>query len=134
MWTKTPPTTEGWKYWKVADDSREVTVVWVGESKRYGLAFYISTSERALPVTKDCGVWWDSDVPEPGAVERLRVLCGEAARILKMYADDEECCFDHHGYCQSHGWMMDNELCINKQTIALIDELEQRLIKEGVAK
>lgn len=26
----------------------------------------------------------------------------EARRLLSGYVDDEECSFDHHGYCQSH--------------------------------
>lgn len=38
----------------------------------------------------------------------------EAADIISDFVDDNECCFDHHGYCQQHGWMEKSE-CINSR-------------------
>jgi len=30
--------------------------------------------------------------------------------VLEQLIDDNECSFDHHGYCQEHGWM-DKSTC-----------------------
>ena len=31
--------------------------------------------------------------------------------LLKDLVDDDPCTFDHHGYCQAHGWMSTDSLC-----------------------
>jgi hypothetical protein len=37
--------------------------------------------------------------------EQLR----EAVDLLATFVDDEPCRFDHHGYCQTHGWLDEGE-------------------------
>ena len=32
----------------------------------------------------------------------LRAVLGELADVLESFTDDDECRFDHHGYCQTH--------------------------------
>lgn len=49
-------------------------------------------------------------------------LYKEAVTLLMAYVDDEECSFDHHGYCQTHGWFEKSE-CINKQSKRCIEKL-----------
>ena len=35
----------------------------------------------------------------------------EAISLLGEHVDDEPCWFDHHGYCQAHGWLTDEDRC-----------------------
>lgn len=32
-----------------------------------------------------------------------------AQALLDTFIDDEPCSFDHHGYCQTHGWFHEGE-------------------------
>lgn len=45
----------------------------------------------------------------------------ELLEALRNFVDDEPCCFDHHGYCQTHGV---SQPCINeiaKKAIAKVE-------------
>lgn len=44
------------------------------------------------------------------AVQKERL---KASEIIEQFVDDETCDYDHHGYCQTHGWM-DESKCINQ--------------------
>ena len=41
---------------------------------------------------------------------------------LKAFVDDEECSFDHHGYCQTHGV---TKPCINAEARAVLNEVAE---------
>lgn len=49
------------------------------------------------------------------ALERARRL----EEALRLFVDDEECRYDHHGYCQEHGVTMP---CRNAVARALLGE------------
>lgn len=46
------------------------------------------------------------DLPPGGEPDRPRLLA-----LVRDLADDDECWFDHHGYCQAHGWMTTETPC-----------------------
>ena len=70
MWTKASPTKEGWKYWRRAKGvyGDYVLIKEIVDYGRMGLC----DADSEIRVKDMNGEWWDSDVPEPGAVERLR--------------------------------------------------------------
>ena len=38
-------------------------------------------------------------------------LLSQAIEIIVDLYDDSDCIFDHHGYCQTHGWMTTEPIC-----------------------
>ena len=64
-WTNEIPTMPGYWYWRV-DSSSKWTVVCVIEMIDGSFRFWTMTSQKSLPVTNDCGLWWDAPVPAPG--------------------------------------------------------------------
>ena len=50
------------------------------------------------------------DVCSPAERDELADLCRDSEALtkqlreaLEMWEDDDDCCFDHHGCCQTHG-------------------------------
>ena len=45
--------------------------------------------------------------------------------LLRDFTDPDPCSFDHHGYCQAHGWLTGERPCPHdraKRLLALVDE------------
>lgn len=47
-------------------------------------------------------------------IERLRGQAEKLASTLADFLDDEPCEFDHHGYCQMHGWLDEGECSMSR--------------------
>ena len=50
------------------------------------------------------------------AHEQIGILAGRNAElkdVLGALTDDDDCQYDHHGYCQAHGWMTTETRCAN---------------------
>lgn len=45
----------------------------------------------------------------------------EAKTIIEDLADGDDCTYDHHGYCQTHGWFETNPQCPHKRAKAKLD-------------
>lgn len=58
----------------------------------------------------------------------LRESHDRMLEFVKYHVDDEPCSFDHHGYCQTHGYFEKGE-CINKQMKQAITEATK--LQEG---
>ena len=43
-------------------------------------------------------------------IAELEAQLAEARGILAQMADPDDCHYDHHGFCQAHGWLY-NEQC-----------------------
>lgn len=43
--------------------------------------------------------------------DRARRDLAEAVALLAEHVDGEPCWFDHHGYCQAHGWLTNEDRC-----------------------
>ena len=73
-WTNEIPTMPGYWYWRV-DSSSKWTVVCVIEMIDGSFRFWTMTSQKSLPVTNDCGLWWDAPVPAPGTTFTVDEIC-----------------------------------------------------------
>lgn len=65
---------------------------------------------------------------ECGACLLVRRLLGSEDRLLELVEDlhdPEPCWYDHHGYCQAHGWMATEPPCPHARA--------QRLLRPGEA-
>lgn len=52
----------------------------------------------------------------------LEAQAAEIARlkdIVEALTDDDPCYYDHHGYCQAHGWMAVSPACPHARARAL---------------
>jgi len=65
----------------------------------------------------DCGCkssgWWTTpDGETHHLIEycKLHKAAPEMYKALKDMLDPDDCSLDHHGYCQTHGWLQDG-LC-----------------------
>ncbi len=47
----------------------------------------------------------------------------ELVNILKDLVDSDDCVLDHHGYCQSHGWLNNSE-CPHARAKKTLEELK----------
>jgi len=45
----------------------------------------------------------------------------ELLSLLSALTDGGECRYDHHGYCQEHGWFYTDEVCPHKRAKELLD-------------
>lgn len=54
----------------------------------------------------------------------------EVAELLYQLTDEEECSFDHHGYCQTHSWFSSEEKCVNKRALEYLSYLKRSEGKE----
>lgn len=52
----------------------------------------------------DAWVWGEVDITE----------------MLEDLTDPDPCTFDHHGYCQAHGWLRDDRPCPHARAKALL--------------
>ena len=50
----------------------------------------------------------------------------EALIIMRDLTDDDDCHYDHHGYCQAHGWLTDG-VCPHKRSKELLTKLGVKL-------
>ena len=48
--------------------------------------------------------------------------CTELRRLITDLTDPDPCSFDHHGYCQAHGWFDVEPKCPHARAKELIDE------------
>jgi hypothetical protein len=55
-------------------------------------------------------------------------LLKESITLLRKFVDENDCQFDHHGYCQEHGWA-DSNGCGNKQTINFLQKIDNKKIQ-----
>ena len=60
---------------------------------------------------------------EEGAREEIE----KAAKVIERLVDDDDCTFDHHGYCQTH--YGDNP-CRNKVGLEYLSQLTNPSVKE----
>jgi hypothetical protein len=44
----------------------------------------------------------------------------ELEGIIRDLTDEDDCHYDHHGYCQTHYWFYDDNTCPHKRAKALI--------------
>lgn len=52
-------------------------------------------------------------------------LVAELSGLVRDLADPDECWFDHHGYCQAHGWTATEPACPNGRAQALFPEIKE---------
>jgi hypothetical protein len=45
--------------------------------------------------------------------------------LVKDLADPDPCHFDHHGYCQAHGWFDTDPACADGRAQALFPEIKE---------
>ena len=63
---------------------------------------------------------------------KLKAFAGEvdqARRVIEAYIDDEECSFDHHGYCQTHNLNEVDQRCVNivaKESVETLKAIKER--------
>jgi hypothetical protein len=51
---------------------------------------------------------------------------GELIALIKDLADPAPCeQFDHHGYCQTHGWLTDESRCPHARATELLTEVDR---------
>lgn len=53
----------------------------------------------------------------------LSELLARSLSILGDIFDPDECSYDHHGYCQAHGWFDSDIPCPHKRAKELLDEV-----------
>jgi hypothetical protein len=78
--------------------------------------------------------WYDNNVVvqamaqaayERGVAEgekRGRTAAAADLELIRDLADPDPCWFDHHGYCQAHGWMATDPRCPHARAAARIAE------------
>lgn len=69
------------------------------------------------------------EVFKTGELNALRdelVAARQMRELLTDLADPDPCWFDHHGYCQAHGWMATDPHCPHARAKELLAELSQR--------
>jgi hypothetical protein len=49
-------------------------------------------------------------------------LTPELRELLQDLIDPDPCSFDHHGYCQAHGWMSTSPRCPHARAKELLGE------------
>lgn len=47
----------------------------------------------------------------------------EAVEIVEDLVDEDDCWYDHHGYCQAHGWMATEPSCPHMRAKTLLGRL-----------
>ncbi|MGW7398072.1 hypothetical protein ACWGH7_16425 [Streptomyces cyaneofuscatus] len=71
---------------------------------------YIRSQPDALPATtveRNAMIWravhaaLNAAPPAPAVSERLALV----ESLVADFVDPDPCWFDHHGYCQAHGWV-----------------------------
>lgn len=50
----------------------------------------------------------------------------QIVELLLDLTDPDPCWFDHHGYCQAHGWMATDRRCPHARAKELLAELNRR--------
>jgi len=58
----------------------------------------------------------------PALVDEVKQLRG----LVRDFLDPDPCWFDHHGYCQAHGWMDTDPACPHARARALLAALENK--------
>jgi len=58
---------------------------------------------------------------------KLKDILKIAIQLLEMLADEDECEYDHHGYCQVHGWMDSEVECPHKQVKQFLEMMKEDL-------
>lgn len=61
------------------------------------------------------------------AVLTLEARENELLQIIDDFANADECVFDHHGYCQTHGWMTTTRECPNIRAARVLPEEAPRV-------
>lgn len=59
-------------------------------------------------------------------VTKRNKLLRECREIIYALIDDEPCDYDHHGYCQTHGWMS-TDLCPNERGKRLLTKIDNAI-------
>lgn len=54
------------------------------------------------------------------ALEKHRVRAAAAEVVLRDLVDDDHCWYDHHGYCQAHGWLQTEPRCPHQRAKELL--------------
>ena len=56
---------------------------------------------------------YPEQIVEAAAIERAAARLAadhqRAVDLLLTFVDDEPCALDHHGHCQTHGWLIETE-------------------------
>lgn len=58
-----------------------------------------------------------------GTNAHLIAAAPDLYEVLKDMVDENDCSFDHHGYCQEHGWSDESE-CPNSRAKKVIAKVE----------
>ncbi|WP_399553874.1 hypothetical protein OG473_39430 (plasmid) [Streptomyces anulatus] len=92
---------------------------------------YIRSQPDVLPATvveRNAMIWravhaaLDAAPAAPAVAERLALV--EA--LVSDFIDPDPCWFDHHGYCQAHGWAATDPGCPHGRAKALgLEETEE---------
>lgn len=65
-----------------------------------------------------------------GEINDLRATVAELHGLIRDLADPDPCWFDHHGYCQAHGWMDTEPPCADGRAQKLLAALDGDTPKE----
>jgi hypothetical protein len=49
----------------------------------------------------------------------------ELLELVRDFLDPDPCWFDHHGYCQAHGWFDTDPACPHGRARRLLDDPEE---------
>ncbi|MER7487936.1 hypothetical protein ABTY20_18915 [Streptomyces sp. NPDC126497] len=60
--------------------------------------------------------------PQPPPITPCREA--ELLKLVRDLIDPDPCTFDHHGYCQAHGWFETDPACPHGRAKRLLDETE----------
>lgn len=55
---------------------------------------------------------------------RLKERCFRMKAILEDLEENEPCFYDHHGYCQAHGWFETDPVCPQKRLRDILGEYD----------
>lgn len=58
-------------------------------------------------------------------VWRLRKRQTTAVHIIEQLVDEDDCSFDHHGYCQEHSWFDTEEKCPDARAKEFLASLKE---------
>lgn len=91
------------------------------EGEEYSRLFFLNlknADNKILKIKKSNGL--------TTITEYKREPLDQAISIIKDLIDDEPCRFDHHGYCQSHGWMATWPPCPQKRAKEFLEEFNNK--------
>jgi hypothetical protein len=87
----------------------------VGENGTYVPLHTLAAITKAVGIHHDTSRW----EMHHERVAELEAALAETRGLLADLTDPDPCWFDHHGYCQAHGWMATEPACPHARAKAL---------------